>query len=205
MLMREGTFYEYVVNTWDPVIDKYLLSKDSYFYHLCLLQRYASNSPDHCPSYLTEGGFRKLKTSQNLHAIQIHTGTILNVLTTKVREGELTKAVMMDHLDWFTAQEARDEIAVLSSRMKRGGQVLWRSASKVPWYNAVFVEYGFEVKPVMVRLSRAEKGEVMRCKNNPSSDSPIAKEWLPFINGHCAAECIDRVNMYASFWCGTKV
>ena len=97
---------------------------------------------------------------------------MINVLTEKIKDGELTKAVVMDHLDWFSEEDARDEISILSRRMKVGGEVFWRSAGKYPWYNYIFTECGFEVKAIEIR----EEGK-----------------------------CIDRVNMYASFYVGKKL
>jgi len=76
--------------------------------------------------------------------------------------------------------------------MKQGGSVFWRSSSKKPWYNALFVKYGFDVKPLAVRLSQKEQGQYL-WKNMFQHDVDVLK-----------AECIDRVNMYASFWVGVK-
>lgn len=50
--------------------------------------------------------------------------------------GELTRAVLMDHLDWFApgAAEVDDEVVQLFRALAPGGKVLWRSAAKQPWY-----------------------------------------------------------------------
>lgn len=102
MLMAEGDVYDYVVNTFDPLIRNTLLSQNQYFYHICLATRYAGNAEDQCPSYLTPQGFKTLKNSENLAAIKIHTCSILQLL--ERCEGQITKAILMDHLDWFDSR-----------------------------------------------------------------------------------------------------
>lgn len=51
----------------------------------------------------------------------------------------LTRALVMDHLDWFTPGDAGadEEIAEIHRVVVRGGLVFWRSASRAPWYNEV--------------------------------------------------------------------
>ena len=45
----------------------------------------------------------------------------------------------MDHADWFDGNgvELRAELKALSSVIRPGGEVLFRSAAKQPWYIAV--------------------------------------------------------------------
>ncbi|KXS16212.1 hypothetical protein M427DRAFT_69527 [Gonapodya prolifera JEL478] len=170
MLLEEGTSSEYIIDTIDPVIEQTHLKTDNYFYYSCLMMKYNKQS---CPTYLKEDGFNELKNNPSkLDAIQIHTDSIVNVLNTKVQAEELTKVILMDHLDWFDRAMLMDELTALTPKVKTGGQVFWRSAAKYPWYNAVFEELGYEVKAIQIR--------------QPGST------------------CIDRVNMYASFYVGTK-
>lgn len=133
------------------------------------MMKYAKDS---CPTYLTRSAFTDLKSSSKLDCIRIHTDAIVNVLRTQIADAELTKVVVMDHLDWFTEEMAHEEISNLAPKMRVGGKVYWRSAGKYPWYNGIFEKYGFAVQPVRIR----------------GPEDP----------------CIDRVNMYASFWCGVK-
>ena len=67
-------------------------------------------------------------------------------------DGELTKAVLMDHMDWFDPADAEAEIREVARAVRRGGMVLWRSAGRKPWYNALFEKHGFEVEAVGVRV-----------------------------------------------------
>lgn len=195
MLLDEGGAYQYIANTFDPLIDKHLLSQDSYFYRLCLTQSYASNEPGNCPSYLTVDGFKKLKYSKNLQAIKIHTKSIADVLKNELpEEPTLTKAIVMDHQDWFTEEQADEEIFLLSKKMKTPGMVLIRSAAKIPWYLPIYRKHKFQVRPLGIRMSNEEKSS--------GKWSNIVQKY----GGKCLIDpCIDRVNMYASFWMAEKL
>lgn len=118
MLMNESTVYDYAVNTFDPLIRRELLSKTSYFYRLCLMQSYANNESGNCPEWLTSGGHQTLTQSCNLKSIRIHTQAIVDVLTKLPEEPTLTKAVVMDHMDWFTPKLAREEVEAFARKMK---------------------------------------------------------------------------------------
>lgn len=195
MLLKEGNVFDYVSNTFDPLIRKYLISKENYFYHICLRQRYAGQNPGECPSYLTPDGFEKLKTSANLEAVRIHTAPILNVLEHEIKPGTLTKAILMDHMDWFNGEQAHDEISALTKSLKPGGVVFWRSAAKIPWYAALFRKYGFKVQPIAVRMTDVERSQFQWKR--------ALQEWTGQ-EEVILADVIDRVNMYASFWKATK-
>jgi len=51
----------------------------------------------------------------------------------------LTRAVIMDHLDWFApgSEDVEDEVSELARVLSSGGFVLWRSAARQPWYQDV--------------------------------------------------------------------
>jgi len=51
----------------------------------------------------------------------------------------LTRAVIMDHLDWFLpgADDVDEEIREFNRVLAPGGFILWRSAARKPWYNEV--------------------------------------------------------------------
>lgn len=139
---------EYVKDTFDPIIRKRLLKNDNYFYYLCLTGRYSKECH---PSYLAPSSYKKL-TSGVLDGVRVHTDTVLEVLQ-RMNGGVLNKAIIMDHLDWFKegSKDCEDEIIALRKAMKPDGQVLFRSASKHPFYVAVFEKHGFECKPAQVR------------------------------------------------------
>ncbi|KAH9268645.1 hypothetical protein BASA83_009279 [Batrachochytrium salamandrivorans] len=151
MLLQEGSAHEYCVNTLDPVVAKTHLGDDNYFYYMPLMLKYNPNAKGN-PAYLTEEGYNLLKAEPHrLDAIKIHTDYINNVLNTQVADNELTKVILMDHLDWFSHEDAKSEIEAVHKKMAKNGFVYWRSAGKHPWYNEIFASVGFEVIKCQVR------------------------------------------------------
>ncbi|CAE6397523.1 unnamed protein product [Rhizoctonia solani] len=171
--LNEGSCYAFARDTMDPIAKTALLKDGAYHYLLCLLGHY---TPSSCPAYLTREGFDKLRENnfERLESFRLHTESITNVLR-GMQPGQLTHAVIMDHLDWFDpgAAEVEDEVAQLKRVLLPGGTVFWRSAAKKPWYCDVFERNGFALTPVGVRTG--------------------------------PERAIDRVNMYASFWKGVRV
>ncbi|KAL7266603.1 hypothetical protein RUND412_010846 [Rhizina undulata] len=138
--------WDYVVNTFDPVIENTLLSNDNYFYILCLQGAYNEKSR---PAYLTPKAHTKLSRKGAFDGLRIHTDEIAEVVK-RLRRETLTVAVVMDSMDWFDRDgiEARKQIKALNNAMKMGGRVMLRSGGSKPWYTAVFEEEGFVAKRV---------------------------------------------------------
>lgn len=184
MFMDEGSTAQYLSDTLDPIACQTLLRNSNYFYYLCLMQKY---SRDSCPSYLTPEGFLSLKENggESLNRFRIHTDTISAVLAS-LAPTSITKAIIMDHLDWFAnagdasaseplfhppeaqpkeapqkgtrwACEVEEEVIALRRVLKVGGMVLWRSAAREPWYRSVFEHHGFKVECMGVRESGGGK------------------------------------------------
>ncbi|THH30331.1 hypothetical protein EUX98_g3843 [Antrodiella citrinella] len=172
MFLDEGSAFDFVKDTFDPIPSTALLRDGAYHYLLPLLGKYTHSS---CPAYLTREGFNSLREDEckALDAFRLHTDSIINVLR-GLPEESITRAVIMDHLDWFTPGSADldDEIANFFRVCSKGGFVLLRSAAKNPWYMQNFSKAGFKVSCISVR-----------------SGNKVA---------------IDRVNMYASFWKAEK-
>ncbi|KAJ7072413.1 hypothetical protein C8F01DRAFT_245474 [Mycena amicta] len=151
MLLDEGSVYEFVRDTLDPLASSYLLKTDNYFYLLTLLGHYTRQC---CPEYLKRGGFESLKSNDGsaLDAFRLHTDSIVNVLR-GLADASLTRALVMDHNDWFSPSsiELDEEVKQLHRVLAPGGLVFWRSAAKVPWYNSRFVAAGFQVTCLGVR------------------------------------------------------
>ncbi|CAO3568358.1 unnamed protein product [Mortierella alpina] len=148
MILREGSAVEYIYDTLDSIMNRSLFRNDQYFYNLVVNRKY---TPESCPSYLTEDGFKQLKERRAMDAMLLHTKSIIEVLKS-LEDGELTKAVLMDHMDWFGPADAEDEIKEVSRVVRKGGMVLWRSAGRQPWYNVLFEKHGFKVEAVGVRV-----------------------------------------------------
>jgi betaine lipid synthase len=111
MYLTECTTVEYVAATFDPVIRRSLLKSDNYFYLLCLMGRY---TPECSPDYLKPSVINSLKASGALESFRLHTDTVEQVLG-RLTPSTLTKAVLMDHMDWmdWDGIEVRKEVIAL--------------------------------------------------------------------------------------------
>lgn len=173
--MMGNSVWAYVKNTLEPLLYRSLISKDNYFYYLCLTGHYLI---DNCPDYLTLKGYKRLTgrdltlESSPINNVRLHTDT-LNDVFDRLSNKAITIAIIMDHMDWFDpkGKDAINEITALSTCLVDGGRVMLRSASTNPWYIKTFESLGFECEAAAVRLPN---------------------------------ELIDRVNMYASTWVCTK-
>ncbi|KAK9332852.1 hypothetical protein V1520DRAFT_210244 [Lipomyces starkeyi] len=144
-----GDFLTYITDTLDPLIERSLIAEDNYFYLLCIQGFYNRNN---CPSYLKKDSYTRLAKPGALDGIRIHTDEIVDVVA-RIRKHTVTIAIVMDHMDWFDQDgvEATKEIRSLSHALKVGGRVLFRSASKHPWYTSVYEAEGFKCKAAQVR------------------------------------------------------
>lgn len=150
--MMGGSIIKYIVDTFDPIVERSLISSDNYFYYLCLMGKY---SPDNCPDYLTKDAYQKFTSAPSpLDNIRIHTDFLQDVFK-RLTAKSLTIAIIMDHMDWFspTGTEADEEISALYQALGPGGRVMLRSASQKPWYIANFEKFGFDCKAAAVRKS----------------------------------------------------
>jgi betaine lipid synthase len=178
MYLTECTTIEYVEATFDPILHRSLLKNDNYFYLLCLMGRYAAEC---CPEYLKPHAINNLKTNKALEAFRLHTDTVEQVLG-RLTPGTLTKAVLMDHMDWMDLDgvEVRKELVALRDAMKPGGKVLFRSAAMKPWYVKVYEEEGFTCRPVAIREN----------KNSIDRVNMYASTWLASLNGSSEMETL---------------
>ncbi|KIY44344.1 S-adenosyl-L-methionine-dependent methyltransferase [Fistulina hepatica ATCC 64428] len=151
MLLNEGSVYDYLVDTLDPIVTTYHLKNGAYHFLLTLLGHY---TPQSCPAYLTQKGFETLKANvgEVLDAFLLHTDTIINVLR-GLSDWSLTRVVLMDHLDWFTpgSLDVDEEVDQVYRTVRPGGYVLLRSAAKMPWYMDVFKKRGFKITQLSAR------------------------------------------------------
>lgn len=148
-----NAIYEYVLNTFEPVINSTLLSTSNHYYLLTLLGHY---TPQSHPTYLSPKSHVKLSKPNAFNGLRIHTDEISEVIA-RMRPGTLTIVVVMDSMDWFPPEgtQALRQIRALNHALKVKGRVLLRSAGLEPWYISVFEECGFAVKRVAVRVPGA--------------------------------------------------
>lgn len=142
---------KYVKDTFEPMVNRSLISTDNYFYYLCLKGRYSKNN---CPDYLTSEAYQKFSKKDNnpLDRIRIHTD-FLNDVFSRLTAGSITIAIIMDHMDWFSKDgvDADAEISALYQALAYGGRVMLRSAASKPWYIENFEKIGFTCKTAGVR------------------------------------------------------
>jgi betaine lipid synthase len=142
--------YEYVLNTFEPVVNTTLLSDFNHYYLLTLLGHY---TPTSHPSYLSPKSHIKLSKPSALNGLRIHTDEISEVIA-RMRPDTLTIVVVMDSMDWFPPEgkQAVRQIRALNRALKLRGRVMLRSAGLRPWYVDVFEGEGFACKRVAVRV-----------------------------------------------------
>lgn len=97
---------------------------DNYFWWLYVTGEY---HPQRCPEYLREENFNRLKGGL-IDRISTHTSTIHDFL--EAHDGEITRYVLLDHMDWLSAA-ARDILArewqAIVDRSAANARLLWRS------------------------------------------------------------------------------
>ena len=166
----------YVARTFHGAATRSLMRTDNYFYYNCLMGRFTKEC---CPEYLKPEAFARLRQ------VDPRTGrpridavrVASNFFVAELRKRVFTKVVFMDHADWLPSAPQQELCRALADQVAVGGRIIWRSASHRPPYAAVLEKMGFEVRRVQ------------------SFDDPDTVE----------AGCyMDRVNMYASFWCGER-
>ncbi|EMD35411.1 hypothetical protein CERSUDRAFT_106783 [Gelatoporia subvermispora B] len=148
---RHRAMWNYVVDTLDPVAQQSLLSRENYFYRLCLMGRYSEECR---PAYLSVEAHATLSTPGAFDGLRIHTDEFVEVLA-RIKTHTVTAAIIMDHMDWFDVDgdAATREVRALNHAMKLGGRVLLRSAGLRPWYIDTFTRNGFKCRQVNARKS----------------------------------------------------
>ena len=108
---------------------------------MCLTGKY---SRECCPRYLQQKHFLRLKNEKLVDRLELRTNTFENVL----RSGYFSKVVLMDHMDWLDEKTVSTFSSYLSKHVVRGGQMIWRSASRQPWYAKIIEKDGFTVRRI---------------------------------------------------------
>lgn len=134
--------WQYVVDTFDPVAATTQVSRDNYFYYMCLQGRYSKKSH---PRYMGAQAHAKLSKPGMFDGLRIHTDEINEVID-RMAPSTLTIAVIMDSMDWFdpAGEEALKQILALNRVLKVGGRAFFRSAAYKPWYTDIFAANGFK-------------------------------------------------------------
>ena len=91
-------------------------------------------------------------------------------------DGSYDKVILMDHMDWLDDKAIETLCEQLAEHVVPGGKIIWRSGALNPHYAEAIERHGFDIQ--------------VQDQHNFKRDTP--------------AICIDKVNMYASFWVGTR-
>lgn len=147
--------------------------RDNYFWRLYINGCY---SRECCPEYLREENFNRLRDGL-LDRVTTHTDSVQGFL--ERHEGQVTRFVLLDHMDWlsdkyFASLEA--EWQAIIERAAPGARVLWRSGG----LRTDFIE------DVHVR----RQGERVRVSEMLTYNTELARELHE----------LDRVHTYASFY-----
>ena len=148
---------------------------DNYFWRVYVSGQY---TPECCPEYLKRENFQRLKDGL-VDRVEIHTKSVVEFL--RSHGGEISRFVLLDHMDWLYDQ-GRDLLAQewqsIVDRAAPRARVIWRSA-------ALAVDF---VDPLAISLdgAPAKVGEVLRYE--PDLAAQLHR--------------VDRVHTYGSFYVG---
>lgn len=132
----------YAARVLDGIVKNSHLKSENYFYYNCIT---GSFSRDNCPSYLKEENFEKLRgESGRINALHIVNSFFLPALYSR----QYDVAILMDHVDWLTADQAKEVAVALGKQIRPGGRVIWRSAAVHPPYVEMIEDAGFLVRCV---------------------------------------------------------
>jgi len=99
----------------------------------------------------------------------------------------------MDHLDWLDRDYVTNFSKDLAAHVVRKGLIIWRSASRQPWYAQIIQDAGFNIKRVNYDNAYSTSVVFFFCFCLWLIGSLI----LLLLT-------VDRVNMYASFYLASQ-
>jgi S-adenosylmethionine-diacylglycerol 3-amino-3-carboxypropyl transferase len=120
-----GGILQFVMDRVETVFTKLPL-KDNYFWRVYMTGEY---TPECCPEYLKPANFEALKRDA-AHRVTTHTSSILSFV--QQHPGEITRFVLLDHMDWLTRDPKRkiltQEWQSIVDKAAPHARILWRSA-----------------------------------------------------------------------------
>ncbi len=144
----------------------------NYFWQLYVRGHY---TPECCPEYLKRDNFLRLAAG-DADRIEVHTSNVAGFL--QGHRGDISKFVLLDHMDWMNEADLAEEWGLIMSRARPGARVIFRSAHVEPWY--------------LKRLRVPYHGERMALRN--------LLRFLPELAGRLSN--LDRVHTYGGFHIG---
>jgi S-adenosylmethionine-diacylglycerol 3-amino-3-carboxypropyl transferase len=120
-----GGILQFVIDRVETVFTKLPL-KDNYFWRVYMTGEY---TPECCPEYLKPENFQALKQGV-ANRVTTHTSSILSFV--QQHPGEITRFVLLDHMDWLTRDPAKkiltQEWQAIVDKAAPEARILWRSA-----------------------------------------------------------------------------
>jgi S-adenosylmethionine-diacylglycerol 3-amino-3-carboxypropyl transferase len=120
-----GGILQFVMDRVETVFTKLPL-KDNYFWRVYMTGEYTKEC---CPEYLKPENFATLQKAAS-HRVTTHTSSILSFV--QQHPGEITRFVLLDHMDWLTRDPARkvltQEWQAIVDKAAPQTRILWRSA-----------------------------------------------------------------------------
>jgi S-adenosylmethionine-diacylglycerol 3-amino-3-carboxypropyl transferase len=120
-----GGILQFVIDRVETVFTKLPL-KDNYFWRVYMTGEY---TPECCPEYLKAENFAQLKNDV-VNRVTTHTDSVLAFV--QQHPGEITRFVLLDHMDWLTRDPSRkiltQEWQAIVDKSAPNTRVLWRSA-----------------------------------------------------------------------------
>lgn len=167
-----GGILQFVIDRVETVFTRLPL-KDNYFWRVYLSGEY---TPDCCPEYLRPENYHELRTSVQ-GRVTTHTSSVLDFV--EQHPGEITRFVLLDHMDWLTREPSKKTLTAewqaIVTKSAPNARIIWRSAD----LNGEFVN----TLPIQLNGSTQPLGDLL------SYNRPLAEE----------LHRVDRVHTYGSF------
>lgn len=154
-----GGILQFVIDRVEAVFTKLPL-KDNYFWRVYLTGEY---TPDCCPEYLKKENFEAMRSIAD--RVTTHTNSVLGFL--QEHPGEITRFVLLDHMDWLTREPSKKiltaEWQTIIDKAAPNARVLWRSADlNGEFVNTLSMNVNGQPKPLgdLLRYNRDLAGEL---------------------------------------------
>jgi S-adenosylmethionine-diacylglycerol 3-amino-3-carboxypropyl transferase len=146
-----GGILQFVIDRVEAVFTKLPL-KENYFWRVYLTGEY---TPDCCPEYLKAENFPTLKATIS-DRVTTHTNSILGFL--QQHPGEITRFVLLDHMDWLTREPSKKTLTAewqtIVDKAAPNARILWRSADlNGEFVNPLQININGQTKPLGDLLS----------------------------------------------------
>jgi S-adenosylmethionine-diacylglycerol 3-amino-3-carboxypropyl transferase len=146
-----GGILQFVIDRVETVFTRLPL-KDNYFWRVYLSGEY---TPDCCPEYLRPENFHQMKTDVQSR-VTTHTSSVLSFV--EQHPGEITRFILLDHMDWLTREPSRKTLAAewqaIVTKSAPNARILWRSADlNGEFVNTLPIKLDGETRPLGDLLS----------------------------------------------------